>query len=409
MLRPWWVLPLAGSLALGGDAAPATLPDGPLIVGYQDWGRCNISETLAAVSNGVNVIVWFAVNLAIDGASGEPTVQGGPDYDCVAMAMAALIMEQTPTVHLISVGGWNAPHPETSLSGEEWFQVWRAWNSGLPVPFDGIDWDLEGHSDHDAPSNTLTLEALHVVVDMSVAAKAAGYVVTMAPAQSYLDTESHEFSLSLLKSYPEWHPEFLYRGHNSYAYLLLAAPPGTFDLVLVQLYESWSRAGQGIQQRNMPGRLYLQRLAAQYINGWEVDFTPEDGANSTPYRVSGRHTVRLDPSQLLLGFVCGDPSEEGRLQLFDPSDVASAHRTAEPGLRPRGYFFWNMHECGEAPTTPSSTQTVNLGPAFNEFLHTRGGGRRAVQSGALGPGPESSEFLHVRGKRPSRTYMAQFS
>ena len=35
----------------------------------------------------------------------------------------------TPTTHLISIGGWNAPHPDTSHSASEMYDAWRKWNT----------------------------------------------------------------------------------------------------------------------------------------------------------------------------------------------------------------------------------------------------------------------------------------
>ena len=31
-------------------------------------------------------------------------------------------------VHLISVGGWNVAHPDTSYSGAEWYDKFKKWN-----------------------------------------------------------------------------------------------------------------------------------------------------------------------------------------------------------------------------------------------------------------------------------------
>lgn len=30
--------------------------------------------------------------------------------------------------HLVSAGGWNAPHPDVNFTGEQWWEVWRGWN-----------------------------------------------------------------------------------------------------------------------------------------------------------------------------------------------------------------------------------------------------------------------------------------
>ena len=34
-----------------------------------------------------------------------------------------------PTTHLISIGGWNAPHPVTTHSTEEMYSAWVTWNT----------------------------------------------------------------------------------------------------------------------------------------------------------------------------------------------------------------------------------------------------------------------------------------
>merc|ERR1719235_2984809 len=99
---------------------------------------------------------------------------------------------------------------------------------------------------------------MNLVVDMSTDAKKAGFIVTMVPAQSYLDSSTIDFNLSLRNSYADWHPDFHYHGLNCYMYLLAAAPKGTFDLISVQLYESWSRADQALLQKHQAGSTYLE-------------------------------------------------------------------------------------------------------------------------------------------------------
>ena len=43
---------------------------------------------------------------------GEPTVTNGPNWDCVANITKVLREDlQLPTTHMISVGGWDSPHP----------------------------------------------------------------------------------------------------------------------------------------------------------------------------------------------------------------------------------------------------------------------------------------------------------
>jgi hypothetical protein len=58
------------------------------------------------VEHGVNVVIWFAINLLADPQTGEPLITGGPDLNCVAQKKAEYETRGLPTVHLISIGGW---------------------------------------------------------------------------------------------------------------------------------------------------------------------------------------------------------------------------------------------------------------------------------------------------------------
>ena len=117
---PRFALLAAGLLQLSPlDVRAAPLPDGPLILGYQNWAACDLNQTVAACAGGVNVVLWFATNLERNATTGAPTVTSGPDYDCVATVAAALDAARLPTTHLISIGGWDAPHPDPAFSGDE--------------------------------------------------------------------------------------------------------------------------------------------------------------------------------------------------------------------------------------------------------------------------------------------------
>eukprot|EP00927_Polykrikos_kofoidii_P080270 TRINITY_DN7713_c0_g1_i2.p1 TRINITY_DN7713_c0_g1~~TRINITY_DN7713_c0_g1_i2.p1 ORF type:complete len:404 (+),score=58.56 TRINITY_DN7713_c0_g1_i2:33-1214(+) len=330
------------------------LPIGPLLVGYQSWSACNMTETLAAVEAGVNVIMWFATNLARDDVTGKAKISGGPDFTCVARVRAEIEARGLPTVHLISVGGWNTPHPDTFIDGRAWFQTWRAWNEALPLPFDGFDWDLEGNDNMNSSFNEFTPEMLQLVVDMSAAGKAAGYLVTMVPAQSYLDVTSGAFNRSLRNNYVDYHPEFHYHGLNCYAYLLAAAPTGTFDLVIVQLYETWSRADQAVQIGTPPD-LYLQRWTSAVLNGWMVNF-------SDPLLpLQGERMVRPSTQQLVVGLSFRD--EIGKPVWFSPEALRTAFESAPSVQRPRGYAFWMIGADFE--------EGLVLAKGINDFLQIR--------------------------------------
>ena len=92
-------------------AAPRSLPTGPLIVGYGT--RCDglgvgggDDTILAEASRGVNVIVWFAVQLVFNDTTNKPLVRGGPNATCVASVARELRRRKLPTSHMISIGGW---------------------------------------------------------------------------------------------------------------------------------------------------------------------------------------------------------------------------------------------------------------------------------------------------------------
>ena len=124
-------------------AVPNSLPEGNIIAAWQNWGACNETQTLEAVERGVNVLFWFSLNLVKE--ENQPKISGAiPDLECVARVRSKILEKQLPTRHLISIGGWDAPHPDTSFSGAEWFEAWHQWNQALPMPFAGFDWDLEG-------------------------------------------------------------------------------------------------------------------------------------------------------------------------------------------------------------------------------------------------------------------------
>eukprot|EP00658_Telonema_sp_P-2_P083115 TRINITY_DN8916_c0_g1_i3.p1 TRINITY_DN8916_c0_g1~~TRINITY_DN8916_c0_g1_i3.p1 ORF type:complete len:137 (+),score=26.58 TRINITY_DN8916_c0_g1_i3:174-584(+) len=107
-------------------AAGRSLPNGSLIVGYGT--SCgDTSKMIQEAELGVNVIIWFASNLIADRAN-RATVQSGVNHTCVANVAKYLKDQGLETTHLISIGGWDAPHPNTSWSGSEWAETWINWN-----------------------------------------------------------------------------------------------------------------------------------------------------------------------------------------------------------------------------------------------------------------------------------------
>ena len=133
------------------------LPAGNLIVGYCNWNQCGDDSIVRAVQEGVNVVIWFAINLDYDPVTGLPHITNGPDWACVADTVQKINALGLATTHLIrcrrkllytasllfalvltlspmrmpwrSVGGWNSPHPDTTLSPDAYFAHWHQWNT----------------------------------------------------------------------------------------------------------------------------------------------------------------------------------------------------------------------------------------------------------------------------------------
>ena len=214
-------------LGFSTPPTPCRLPSGSLIAGYatscDSDGAPHLVEQAVA---GVNVVIWFATSLQKNATSGRPQVTHHLNHTCVAVVAQELRRRGLITAHMISIGGWDAPHPDTSFSGEEWFEAWDEWNRGeVAQPalgffgYDGIDWDLEGNDTPSSPWNRFTPACIELVGTMSQAAKRAGYLVSLVPPQSYADVGVAGFDLSLRHSYPEWQPDFQYLG----------TPPGVKD------------------------------------------------------------------------------------------------------------------------------------------------------------------------------------
>lgn len=255
-------------------AAKRYLPPGPINAGYVG-GECNETQIMHAVQTGLNVLFWFSINLVDRG--GAPAVQGGPNVTCVRSVMATLASRGLNTTHMISVGGWNAPHPTTRFPAAAVYAAWAKWNAALAPGglYDGVDWDLEGNDDVASPYNTFAAPVLDLVGQFSQLAQADGFVVTLVPPESYLDpVTAPTYNRSLLFDYPDgWQPAFKYHGRNAYALLLAkygttttptAAVP-TFDLVMIQVRGGGGSAETPLHRDLRRGHSSPQSLASTPI------------------------------------------------------------------------------------------------------------------------------------------------
>ena len=349
-----------------------------LLVGYANWAQCD-EKIVQAVRNGLNVIIWFSINLAKD-VDNKPVINGAiPNLECVARIANQLKKEDLNVIHLISVGGWNSPLPDASFSSTEWFRVLDDWNRNVVATagegwsgFHGIDWDPEGNDDTTKAENQFTVARMNLIGELSVLAKQNGYVVTMAPAQSYLDVFTSSFSLKVDYA-PQWKPDFKYHGLNAYAYWLAKygeteLSPGntvpTFDWIGLQLYEGWSHANHQIAERGVSVAEYLTDLIEKMHRGWTVEFSDEIELNFSS------KSIVVPPSQLLIGLANGWTEPYPPVQKFlllQPEQLEIAFRTLPDSLKPRGFMFWNIADEGHIV----DGKPYNLATSLNKFLEVR--------------------------------------
>mmetsp|Transcript_23017 Transcript_23017/g.31548 ORF Transcript_23017/g.31548 Transcript_23017/m.31548 type:complete len:414 (+) Transcript_23017:2707-3948(+) len=362
-----------------------------LIVGYANWNECD-DNIVEAAKNGVNVIIWFSIFL-LTSKHGEPIITNGPDMDCVGEKVQKIRELGLETIHLISVGGWNSPHPSTENSAETVYSHWDYWNRNIAARpangffgFDGFDWDVEGNDDPKSVYNHFTPECLDLMGRMSQLAKQDGYLVCMAPAESYLDPRMSGFDRSLLHEYEEWQqiqPGFAYHGLNTYAYLLhkygkypLLSPTGsaskdelygdTFDFVTIQLYEGYSHAEYNTSIAGVPAAEYLVKFVSSIAEGWTVDFSTDTELNYP----ESKAFISLPPSRLVVGLANGWAGD-GKFLLIYPHQVQEAFEELNrKQQQPRGFAFWNILDEGKAsPMRPN--EPVWLASGLNRFMDVR--------------------------------------
>jgi len=351
-----------------------------LIIGYPSWGECD-QKVIQADKDGVNVIIWFAINLLTNQTSGLPYITGGPDYDCVANTISYLNENNLSAVNLISIGGWDAPHPDTKNNGSAYYNAWVQWNLEKRVPelgfngFDGFDWDIEGNDNMSSPYNFFTIECLDLIGEMSQQAKKDGYIVSIVPAESYLDVTTSEFNRSLLHNYPEWEqlqPNFTYHGRNCYAYLIakyghtLVSDGNfifTYDFVSIQFYEGFSHIEYNTSVLKQNASDYLLRIIPKYIEGWKVNFEDDPDVNLK------NQIIKIPKENLIIGLANGWAGD-GKFILIEPEELNRTYQELiKRDMKIRGFMFWDIADEGKVPI--DSDKKLWLATELNKFMKTR--------------------------------------
>lgn len=91
----------------------------------------------------------------------------------------------------------------------------------------------------------------------------------------------------------------------------------TFDLVDIQLYESWSHAGFQIDVKMVPANEYLVSWITKALKPFKVDFAQVPGVHLPT------QTLTISPRQLVVGFSAG--MGNGKSVFIWPEAMGSAY------------------------------------------------------------------------------------
>ena len=360
-----------------------------VLIGYASHNYDNVRK--AVMQDGVNVVIWAFMDIVSQNGSGDKnvvhvaednhqlissnrflaegstaelqqqtsslsssfaSVKTGLDFQKIKQLIEELDSDgYSHVLHLASFGGWNGPHLDPTLDAKQWY--YSGWKSSIASKiFHGIDWDLEGNDNLASPNNVFSMDCLEKMGEISSLMKRDGYVVSMAPPQSYLNFQSSSFSRFVNISIPEreWHSDFEYFGNNVYAYLL--AKYGDFiDLVSIQLYESYSDAAMAIYHDGILAEDYLINLVdnlATQSGKFYVDFSQDGGLNMNV------QLVNLPLSKLVIGLANGwskASTAQNKTVYISGEDCKKAYASLKGSnlgdISPRGFMIWTIEERGK--------------------------------------------------------------
>merc|ERR1711953_109048 len=299
---------------------------------------------------------------------GNQIVPGSIDEKWVGPVHNALLqMGRSDVLHFASIGGWGqgASLVESSCgssvcTGVAYAESFRQWNaqmkSAIPgfAGFAGIDWDLEGADDPESPDNSMTFGRYEVMLSMSQALQ-DDFLVSMVPGQSSFNCRESGFDTSLLHP-AESNPNFRYAGKNAYV-ALYAKCPECFDLVMVQIYETYSLAGFDLYWNGDSGnvgkagwpragsaddqKLIVSNNMKCLVDGWKVDFNGF-------WDLQMEH-ISVPTSKVVIGLitpcVAGNmTSPPFKVPFFSGASSSSAwcEGVSQNVDRVRGFAYWSM-------------------------------------------------------------------
>ena len=205
-----------------------------------------------------------------------------------------------------------------------------------------------------------------------------GYIVSIAPAESYLDFSTNRFSRYLNLTYPndKWHKEFSYHGANAYAYLL-AKYGSSIDMISIQLYESYTHAAYNITQLGVPPIDYLINFISNLVvesNNNSTNFTNTDTNVRHGYMVNfeddksvklHNQFVHVPIQKLVIGLANGWALDNNEKHVyFSPDDLHKAYEILLANkINPKGFMFWSIQLEGK--------NDIYFAKSLNKIMHIR--------------------------------------
>jgi beta-glucosidase len=339
----------------------------------------------------VNVVIWSFVEIIVPESESrrgdEEVLRTNLDINQIQQLIIELDMSgYSHVVHLASLGGWNGPHLQvssTTMNAREYSNNWMsAWRSSIvSTIFHGIDWDFEGNDNVMSPLNYFEQTLLDSMGHISQQMKDEGYIVTIAPPQSYLNFDNSNFGQYVNITHARgWHDDFNYFGNNIYAYILYKY--GEYiDLVSIQLYESYSNAAMSIYHNGVMADDYIYNFVYNiaHVNNQSflVNFSDDlqlkldDGSIA-----SSSVRVPMELNKLVIGLANGWALDDSSNTLnnnsnktvyISPMECQRAYNrlvySVHGNLSPRGFMFWTIDSEG--------SNGVYMARGISDFLNTQ--------------------------------------
>ena len=92
-----------------------------LKIGYASWGECD-ELIYEAVENGLNVVIWFSLDMSSNANYTKPEFKRGPNFYEVAKMIKRFKDNNYAVVNLIAIVVYNNSNKDTSIYSEDYYE-----------------------------------------------------------------------------------------------------------------------------------------------------------------------------------------------------------------------------------------------------------------------------------------------